>query len=121
MQAFPLGGFQEAVEVVERSAPDYSEPGRLVQGCRRVRLPAREFDLVAAEAQCAWSKVAMEVDEHAVAGFEVRLNERVLLIADAQEIFGNRQSRLSDVDDDLRWGALAGGQREPAEQGDRTE
>ena len=55
MQAFPLGGFQEAVEVVECGASDHREAARLVQGCRRVRLPAREFDLVTAEAQCAWS------------------------------------------------------------------
>jgi len=53
MQAFPLGGFDEAVKVVERGAPDDREAGRLVQGCRRVRLPAGELDLVAAEAQRA--------------------------------------------------------------------
>jgi hypothetical protein len=63
----------------------------------------------------------MEVDEHAVAGLEVWLDERVLLITDPEEVRRNRQARLGGVYFDLRRDALAGGQRESAEQGDRTE
>ena len=82
MEAFPLCGFQEAVKVVQRGAADHRQSGCLIQARRSVRLPAREFDFVAAEAQGARTKIAVEIDEYGVLRLEVRLDERVLLIAD---------------------------------------
>ena len=82
MEAFPLRGFQEAVKVVQRGAADHRQSSCLIQARRSVRLPAREFDFVAAEAQGARTKIAVEIDEYGVLRLEVRLDERVLLIAD---------------------------------------
>ena len=121
MQAFPIDGFQEAVKVIERGAADHGEAGRLIQRRGSIGLPAGEFDLVAAEAQHTRSEVAMQVYEDAVAGFEVRLDERVLLVADAQEVRRNREAWLGGVDDDLCRDVLGRGQREAAEQGERSE
>ena len=114
MEAFPLRGFQEAVKFIQRGAANHCQSGRLVQGRRSVSLPAREFDFVAAEAQRARTKIAVELDEDAVGWLEVRLDERVLLVANAKEVGRNGQPRRGHVDYDL------GGDVRRAERGDEA-
>ena len=57
----------------------------------------------------------MQVDEDAVAGFEVQFDERVLLVADAQEVRGDGEAGLGGIDDDGGGHAFGRGQREAAE------